>query len=89
MSDEVYKDQINRPKPENTLRDRIAEVIDRELDNWMRGDGPSTSESDHVAQAIIDDLGLHYVSSKEYARVDLDWTEVKTGRRIAGEWEQQ
>lgn len=27
MTDEVYKDQVNHPKPDNALRDRIARLI--------------------------------------------------------------
>src|SRR5699024_7569838 len=40
-----------------------------------------------MAQAIIDELGLHYVGSEEYAQVGLDWIEVEKGRHIVGKWE--
>lgn len=71
------------------LRDRISEVMRRAEGEWWREEDPQTDVDSHVAQAVIDDLGLHYVDSEEYAQVGLDWLEVEKGRQIVGKWEKQ
>lgn len=80
---------------ETELRNRIAKAIfnvrddEFDLDEWDDLDATDRERYTCDAQAIIDDLGLHYVDSEEYAKVGLDWLEVEKGRHVVGRWEKQ
>lgn len=62
MSNELYEDQINHPKPDNTLQDRMTRVIVLLDRKQAEKDGTVATGAD-IAQAIIDDLGLTVVEA--------------------------
>lgn len=84
------------------LKDRIAEVVHDENERLRSENGTRYTplrydelpdkhreNRESIAQAVINDLGLHYVDSEEYAQVGLEWLEVEKGRHIVGKWEKQ
>lgn len=72
---------------QDELRDRIAATMDR---NFNPDQYPIMSSMFRdYAQAVIDEFGLHYVDSEEYAHAGLGWIEVEKGRHVVGKWEKQ
>lgn len=62
------------------LRDRIAEVMRRAEGEWWREEDSQTDVDSHVAQAVIDGLGLEVVS---------DGGRPEWKLQIVGKWEPQ
>lgn len=81
---------------QNELRGRMRSTIDRALDQWMNSTDATDTEGDFVAQAIIDEFGLAYVTADEYLKHGFDTTldeggtvVIVDGRRVVGKWERQ
>lgn len=67
----------------DSLRDRIADIIGQNCE----ADGYTKLST---AQAVIDDLGLHYVTSEELWANGLgELLSVEKGRQIVGKWEEE
>lgn len=86
-------------RPREELQERIVDIIDDADNNSpigilgdQYGAGPNLTE---IAAAVLDGLGLHYVSTEQYARIGLAWLNngegelVDKGRQIVGRWEKK
>lgn len=65
---------------QNELRDRLSQIIDRGLYCWDSDTKTSMTDTEYVAQAIIDDLGLEVVS---------DGGRPEWKLQVIGKWEKQ
>ena len=66
------------------LRDRLSQIIDRGLYCWDSDTKTSMTDTEYVAQAIIDDLGLTveegYITGQGHGLPGV------IGNRIVGRW---
>lgn len=73
----------------DTLRDRIAEIVNAALVAWNTDRDTQDSEGEYAAQAIIDEFGLtveHSVVGHE-VHEDGSWTTWPSQSRVVGKWE--
>ena len=67
---------------QDNLRDRIEQIIDRAVDDWMNDPRINTRCNEHVAQAIVQEFGLRVEGQMGVDGEDPIWQ-----GRVAGKWE--
>ena len=72
---------------QDELRARMDRVIDKALDEWNTSGAGGISDSNYVAQAIIDEFGLTvetgHITGQGYGLPGV------IGKRVVGKWEKQ